>query len=374
MTKRSVLAILVAFAVMSGLSIGYYALSTLEGQTLPPPPDDDDGDGGFGYEVNYTRLDEFVRNLQSGGPPPDGIPPIETDNYWTVKEANGYLADSDIVFGFVYGDEVYAYPQRILVWHEIVNIRIDNEPISVTYCPLTGSCIAFRGTLVNNETTFWTSRKLVNSNLVMYYRETDSKWPQVLGQAINKDYRGYKLEKLQTVWTNWLRWKTQYPETLVLSTDTGFARNYERDPYGSYDDFGSYYYTGTPFFPVMHEDLHLGYKTVVYGLDINGSQHAVEKSHLYLEKVVNIEVGNASIVMFYVPELNTGRSFLRLFDGQELTFTQTTEGFVDDFYGVVWDNKGTSVLGTLDSIVNFDVMWFAWVAFFPNTGLTSNTY
>ena len=71
-----------------------------------------------------------------------------------------------------------VYPQRILVWHEIVNEDIDNERISITYCPLTGSAIGYYGKLATYDTSYGTSGKLINSNLVMYDREKIATGPK----------------------------------------------------------------------------------------------------------------------------------------------------------------------------------------------------
>lgn len=123
-----------------------------------------------------------------------------------------------------------------------MNDELAGEPISATYCPLTGSTVAFRGTAPNGRAyAFGTSGKLVNSNLLMYDRQTDSRWPQILGQAILGPSRGRSLEEIPLDWTTWGRWRRAHPDTLVLSTKTGYLRTYGSDPYGSYTPLGGYY-------------------------------------------------------------------------------------------------------------------------------------
>ncbi|MGY5875179.1 MAG: DUF3179 domain-containing protein [Candidatus Thorarchaeota archaeon] len=368
MNNRILVTTLIGIVIVVGLSVQLFLPANVSSEPPAVP-----NSFGWDYEVNETRLDEFIDGIKSGGPPPDGIPPIENPIYWSVEDANTYLADSDIVFGFIYNGSVYAYPQRILVWHEIVNEEMAGDPISITYCPLTGSCIAYHGTLDGNGTTFGTSGKLINSNLVMYDRETESYWPQVLSQAITGSYRGFKLEKLQTIWTTWGLWKTAYPETLVLSEDTGYIRNYYRDPYGSYDNLDSYYYQGQPFFPVLNTDDRLGPKTPVVAIHVNGYQAAVEKSYLATAKVVNIQMGNSSYVLFYDSSLKTANSYYSHVQGEDLLFSLSNGNIVDNV-GRIWSVDGTSSYGALASVVNIDVMWFAWVAFFPDTGLYVNSY
>ncbi|MHA2212615.1 MAG: DUF3179 domain-containing protein [Candidatus Thorarchaeota archaeon] len=368
MLRRAFLAGVIIVAVSIGLTVGFFLTA------VPPDvPEDTPPTGNVGipgYPVNDTRLDELAANTISGGPPPDGIPPIEDPIYWNVVEADEFLALSDIVFGLIWDGQAYAYPQRILVWHEIVNEKFDDERISISYCPLTGSCVAFRGTLGEHDVTFGTSGKLINSNLLMYDRSTNSYWPQITSQAITGTLKGTKLETYPTIWTSWDKWKAAYPDTLVLSTDTGFTRNYNRDPYGSYDNPVSYYYEGDPFFPIMNSDDRLSPKNVVIGIDLNGTQHAVEKWTVWNERIVSAQVGDTAVVLFFDDSLNHVRTFYREFDGQELTFRYEDGKILDEQTNTEWSVLGSSELGQLQAIDTMDVMWFGWSAFFPDTGLT----
>src|SRR5919106_4571490 len=172
-------------------------------------------------QAKAWSLEDFTKNIQSGGPPKDGIPPIDRPKYVSAAESEKFLKPNDIVFGLDYQGVVKAYPQKILVWHEIVNDEVKGEKIAITYCPLTGSAVGFRGRSRDGAMfTFGTSGKLVNSNLLMYDRETDSRWPQILGTAIDGKSKGAVLEEIPLVWTHWSRWRRRHPDTVVLSTDT----------------------------------------------------------------------------------------------------------------------------------------------------------
>ncbi|MHA2363058.1 MAG: DUF3179 domain-containing protein [Candidatus Hodarchaeales archaeon] len=329
--------------------------------------------------INYTQLKMLADNIVSGGPPPDGIPAIENPKYWTATDADSFLNEKDIVFGLNYNGYILAFPQRILAWHEIVNENVNGTKISITYCPLTGSAVGFHGLILNTTTTFGTSGKLVNSNLVMYDRDSDSNWPQILGNSVKGDYYGERLQKIQLIWTTWSLWKAEFPSTYVLSDDTGYFRNYHSDPYGSYLRNNSYYQTGGSYFPVLNSDSRLRNKDVVYGIDFNGEQLAIQKSFLRENKVINTAVGNQSIVVLYDNDLDTARVYSRVINGFELNFTYDNEQYVDN-NGLIWDDRGNQNLTNikLHEIVYFDVMWFAlyfdvmwfaWVAYFPQTSL-----
>jgi hypothetical protein len=360
---------IVTIVILVGLGV-----STLLNE---PPPEDNNtlppintNKPDFFYPINEDQLNRYAANIQSGGVPPDGIPPIEEPVFWDVDKADDYLAPGDIVFGFDHNGEIYAFPQRILVWHEIVNLVVGGEQISLTYCPLTGSSLAFRGDIETTNTTLGVSGKLLNSNLVMYDRNTTSWWPQIHSQAVTGSQRGVRLQRLHVTWTTWALWKAAFPSSLVLSTTTGYTRNYQHDPYGSYNDTDSYYQKGGPFFPVMNEDDRLSDKTVVIGIDTYYSQYAVEKESLRMNKVLNLEVGNESVVALYNANLDDVRVFSRTLNDTTYTFEYTDGAFYDQETSTPWSKYGMSQLGALTPIDSFDVMWFAWAAFYPNTGLT----
>jgi hypothetical protein len=144
--------------------------------------------------------------------------------------------------------------------------------------------------------TFGTSGKLVNSNLLMYDRQTDSQWPQILGIAIDGKSKGTALEEIPLVWTQWSRWRQQQPDTVVLSTDTGYFRSYGTDPYGSYDKSGTYYDSGAPLFPVMANNDRFSPKEVVVGVKVNGRQTAVSKQGLRKKSVINTTLSGLPLV------------------------------------------------------------------------------
>jgi len=217
-------------AIIGLFGIGMF-LNTI---VLPTPGSDTE----LSNDPDIVRLQQIAQSIQSGGPPPDGIPPIELPQYWPATEADEFLLDNDIIFGFIQNGQAKAFPQRILVWHEIVN---DIGNVSITYCPLTGSAIGFLGKVGNTQTTFGTSGRLVNSNLVMYDRASNSYFPQILGRGVTGDHLGTRLEKVQLLWTQWEKWKAEYPDTLVLSSATGNIRNYDFDPYGNYKLTNTYY-------------------------------------------------------------------------------------------------------------------------------------
>ncbi len=301
-------------------------------------------------EHSYADLNEWV---VSGGPPKDGIPSIDEPTFEAASKVGSRIRPGDPVFGVAHNGEVKAYPQSILVWHEIVNDRFGGENVTVSYCPLTGTAIGY----LRGKTEFGVSGRLLNSNLVMYDRETDSRWPQILGTAISGDYRDHSLRHVPVTWTTWKRWKTAYPETKLLTEKTGYVRDYGRDPYGTYNPKVGYYKTDGMLFDPQERDGRHPPKMVVLGTRSPTGAFAVSKGTLRDEKVVTGNAGETPVVAVHGPTLDTG--YLYRPDG---AVTAASSGK----YRVDGTTYAASEL-PLDPLDPFDAMWFAWFAFYPST-------
>ncbi len=246
--------------------------------------------------------------------------------------------------------EARAYPQQILVWHEIVNDSIGDDQISVTYCPLTGTALGFdRGT-----TELGVSGKLINSNLVMYDRATDTEYPQILAAGIDGELTGRGLAELRLVWTTWGRWKARHPDTQVLTRQTGAMRNYHRDPYGSYREASGYYVEDSrTIFPVLNEDRRFPKKYEVLGFRDVHEAVAIDPKALRIARVLEHEGPGGRYLIIDDPELNTGWVFRTDVDVrfEDVEFTRG---------GPVFDGVEEA-----EVVSAFSAMWFAWAAFYP---------
>lgn len=307
----------------------------------------------------FSVLRDAVR---SGGPPKDGIPAIDAPKFVAAEKAPDWLRDAQVVFGVARGDDVKAYPQQILVWHEICNDVIDDMPVSVTYCPLTGTAMGFE----RGATTFGVSGKLLNSNLVMYDRETDSRWPQMLATAIEGPFEGESLREFRLVWTTWGAWKAAYPETTVLSEDTGYARGYDRDPYGSYVPLRGYYAENSTMFSPLSTDDRLKKKTVVVGTRATGSPVAFGLHSLRSAGSLSVETDGVTLLAVYDESLDTG--YVYRTDGS------VSVDSVDD--GVVTLGDGSTHAAAALPFAEayaYEAMWFAWAGFYPETALVGGS-
>lgn len=307
--------------------------------------------------------------IRGGGPPKDGIPSIDDPKFAITAESQ-FMSDDDVIVGLNLNGESRAYPLSILVWHEIVNDKLGKTPVAITYCPLCYTTQVFDRTIIGQEVEFGTSGKLYNSNLVMYDRLTDSYWSQSLGIAIKGELAGTKLERIPFDVMQWKDWKQLYPDTVVLTTETGHVRSYETDPYGDY------YTDSRIIFPVSNKDPRMHVKEIIIGVEQDGLFKAYKQRDIESAKIINDVIGEKELVLMSLFKDNS-RAFYRQIDGNLLEFSYTEDKIIDEMTGSEWNYEGVATSGQLKGAqlvrVPFDPsFWFEWVAIHPQTEVYQN--
>lgn len=278
-----------------------------------------------GFDLgNITIPIEFVKD---GGPPRDGIPSIDNPEFMNTTDVN-FLKEEDRILGVYFNGISKAYPVRILNYHEIVNDEFDSHPIVVTFCPLCGSGLAFNAMIDGEKRTFGVSGLLYNSDVLLYDRQSETLWSQILSEGVAGQLAGKKLEVIQTYNTSWKNWKNQYPNTLVLSTNTGFSKDYSRDPYPEY------YESEKVWFPVVSTNDAMHPKAKILGLEIKGIFKAYPFSELQKSKGIIQDIVNGQDLLIYYDKK------------EESAYITDTENNI---------------------ITSTTLFWFAWVAFHPDT-------
>ena len=263
-----------------------------------PDPGPGLGEGGpppaltAGWSTDFSKhgvpLDEFM----SGGPPKDGIPPIDNPRFMRVADVD-FLEDREPVIELSVGERVRAYPLQILVWHEIVNDRLGEIPVAVTFCPLCNTAIVFDRRVNGRTLDFGTTGNLRNSDLVMYDRQTESWWQQFGGAALVGELTGAKLEQLPSRIVAWGELRRAHPDATVLSRDTGYTRPYGRNPYVGYDSVDS-----PPFFSTKNaDDDRLPPKERVVYVERGGEAVAVPFTVLAARRELTVEVGGDELTV-----------------------------------------------------------------------------
>ncbi|MFP6757684.1 MAG: DUF3179 domain-containing protein [Alphaproteobacteria bacterium] len=181
--------------------------------------------------------------IRSGGPPRDGIPPLDAPRAVSIAEAAEDLAPTEPVIGLVIGGEARAYPLRVLIWHEIANDTLGGVPVAVTFCPLCNTAIVFDRRHDGQVLDFGTTGRLRNLDLVMYDRQTESWWQQFLGRAIIGTLTGAELRMILARLESFANFAARAPHGTVLVAD--YPRRYGDNPYAGYDSLSvPFHYNG----------------------------------------------------------------------------------------------------------------------------------
>jgi hypothetical protein len=106
--------------------------------------------------------------------------------------------------------------------------------------------MAFRARSGDETLVFGVSGLLYNSDMLLYDRQSESLWSQIDRRAISGPRRGERLQAIPLEHTTWGDWRRRHPDTLVLSRDTGHARDYDRDPYAGYEQEKGFVTTQDP--------------------------------------------------------------------------------------------------------------------------------
>jgi hypothetical protein len=236
--------------------------------------------------TDFSKTTIPLSEVMSGGPPRDGIPPIDNPQFQPASSQKDLAAKDPVVSIEINGD-ARAYPLRILIWHEIVNDTVGGKPVAVTYCPLCNAAIVFDRMVDGQMKDFGTTGLLRNSDLIMYDRQSESWWQQFTGKAIAGSEVGSSLKFLAARLESWAEFTSRFPDGRVLVPNNPGFRNYGRNPYVGYDSAAApFLYRGK-----MPEGISPMARVVVYR--INGKVNAVALS--MLSKSEELMHGNVTI-------------------------------------------------------------------------------
>lgn len=348
---------------------------------VPPPPNP---------IYSEEMLEEMATKVTRTGVGMDAIRALYRPRFLSVSDASLSMEHDEPVFIVTFPTGLTRiYPQRILVWHEVVNdvlptpdgqaVRADTptsalDAFSITYSPLTGTVAAFYGKAGRFPSTFGVTGELLNANTLLYDRMTGSIWSQLTGTCIEGPLAGKRLSPIQVTWASWRGARDRYPAAQVLSRSTGYKRNYGRDPYGSYQRPGNYYDDLRLIHPVQPLDTRLPPKTRILGIERESLSGAVHVSVVKEAGIVSMELGMLQLVAFYDNDLETVRLFERKAagDATPLTFAFLEGKIVDNQTKSEWTVEGRCTYGryrekNLIPVMHINAMWFAWAAFYPQT-------
>ena len=309
-----------------------------------------------------------IEEIVWGGVPIDGIPALE-DPPRVPAAQGGFLSDRETVFGVTAGGAHHAWPARYLSWHEMVNDTVGGEPVSLAFCTLCNTAIAYSGrSIAGGRWTFGTSGLLYRSNKLMVDRQTWTLWSQLTGEPVvgNMAETPVRLELVPVTVTTWREWRLAHPDTTVTKLDPSFGARWGYD----YRPGAADRKRAGVSFPVWLKSGALPPREEVYGLRVGSRAKAWPIGRVVQARIVQDRIGEVDLVLIGDPESGAVRAYRR--EGRSFQAGAAPSELRDET-GRAWkiteeslvpSGEGAAALPRLPGVVAF---WFGWYGFFPET-------
>lgn len=318
-------------------------------------------------ELSAIARDLLVTKIEYGA-----IPSLYRPRFESVKSADLNMTKESIVFVVMMPDGPRIYPQSIMVWHQVVNELIDDHAYVVTYCPTTGTLMAYDAGMNGLNLIFDADGRLYDGNTILVDRNSGSLWLQELGMAFEGPLLGRGLPTLPVFWTTWASARKVYPDAKVMINPPG-NRPYGHDPYGNYLKKGTYYDNDILIYPLRRMDRRFHRKTPMLCLEINGALLGIDISYVKKNGAINFFLGPLALLAVHDTQLDVVRIFERNIWADPFLFIKQYGRLIDLNTKSVWNAaSGQAIEGNmrgaqLKQHFGGYSMWLAWYSLNPET-------
>lgn len=325
------------------------------------------------FAHSAVPLDE----LEPGGPPRDGIPPIDHPRFAPATDIDWLAADAPVIA--VQGEHsARAYPLEILIWHEIVNDTLEGRPLAGTFCPLCNAALVFDRRVDGEVLDFGTTGWLRMSDLLMYDRQSESWWQQFTGSALIGARRGQQLRQIPAQIIGFADFRAAWPRGDVLTRQTGHRRPYGKNPYAGYDSMRA-----NPLQPAR-DDPRLAPMQRLLAVQVGAHTRAYAFADIDRHSPIHDRLGDTPIVILARRKgmrsaldseriargkrLPAAAAFIARAAGQDLHFQRDGDAWIDTETGSRWNLLGHAIAGPLQGQrlqalpggIHFAFAWFAF--------------
>lgn len=321
---------------------------------------------------NLQELADINKKLTESGIQYGQIPSLYRPRFDRMQDAGLSMNGDDVVFVVMLPDGPRIYPQKYLVWHQVINEVVDDHAYAITYSPITGGFAAYDSSMGGLNLIFDAEGRLYDGNSVLIDRNSGSLWLQELGMAFDGSLLGRGMPLVPSYWTTWEPAKRTFPGAKVLSRPPG-RRPYGRDPYGDYRKPDTYYTNDELVYPVERIDKRFPRKTPMLCLEHQGSLIAVDIAYVKKKGAVNFFVGPSALIAVHDKKLDVVRVFNRQVWAEPFLFVYSGNQFMDITTRSIWDPatgiclEGNLKGASLPQYYGSYSMWFAWASMNPET-------
>ena len=321
---------------------------------------------------NMADLAAISDKLVETGVSYGAIPSLYRPRYDRVLDADLNTSADEIVFVVMLPDGPRIYLQRYMVWHQVVNELIDDVAYTITYCPTTGTLMAYDASMGGLNLIFDAEGRLYDGNSVLIDRNSGSLWLQETGMAFEGPLMGRGLSTIPVFWTSWGAARSVFPQAPVMAKPSG-NRPYGRDPYGNYQRKDTYYDNDRLIYPVERMDRRFPRKTHMLCLEYENYLLALDVAYVKKKGTVNFFVGPHALLAVHDPHLNVVRVFNRQIWTEPFLFVSRYGKLMDLKTRSIWDPAtGKALEGNMKGAAMPEhfggySMWFAWYSINPET-------
>ena len=301
---------------------------------------------------------------------------VHQPQWLTVEEAKHVSPDEPIIGLNINGD-ARAYPVDAILRPHMVHHTVGGEPVSMTYCMLCNTAMAFKPELAGQKLNLIAPMQWEN-NLMLYDPDTGNLVQQITGEILYGPAAGQNLSQYPTQIMSWQAWQSLHPQTKVL----------HHPPQGIFDKFvrtmlrtqifEPNFKQTAPIFPTIKQfDERLANKAEVLGVCVETQCKAYPITYLQQHPVLNEQINQTDLLVAYDGQQDIGDVFYSQHEGQKLTFTPKTDGdsfrLLDAETNSTWTMTGEAIAGPLQEAKlnpypHFNrVLWFSWFNFYPQT-------
>ncbi len=299
---------------------------------------------------------------------------------------NYYPFEPAVVVNF--GGEQRAYPLSILTLYELANDSIAGKQIMVTFCPMCNAALVYNRNVKSaageKPLTFGISGLLMHNDMVMYDRETETWWEQLMGAGIAGEYSGTELKMLSAILISVKDYFDRYPDGKILSPASmnAYLNKHAHRPFHHLEHSG---HLSRKYYLPEKTDPRLPAQEHVLDIRVEGHDRIYPFHALAKQQVVNETVGETPLVIFYHGEtvtvldednfakakrVGSATAFESKLNGVSYTFRKAGDYFVDEQTGSSWDITGYCREGKLKGeqlymIPHSNHFAFAYLAFYP---------
>jgi hypothetical protein len=302
---------------------------------------------------------------------PEEIHRMEQPGFVSLALAQGFMGEFEPVLGVTDGEHAKAYSAWLMEGYSVINDKIGDRPIVVTWSPFSFSGKVWDRVVDGVQLEFEDSGELWNDALVLVDKQTGSRWSHLEGRALDGPHKGQQMAPVLNTYTSWGKWRSLNPATLAL-TKLG------RDMEGS--DFRRYYERTTQLGPAnsKNPDSRLAGKELVCGFHVNGTPVAVPLYALVEHKQFKLDVNGVLLEVEFDHLAETAIVYSRQLEGEPVELVRLDFGKGESYLkekatGTTWlTYSGRGVSGprsnlVLEQIPSTLCFWFVWVQHYPLT-------